>query len=278
MTYRPALWLLSALLCLSACGPDPGATTFEALGSERDASDRPLRLRHLPTGILLKLVPAGRVTLGTPAQERERDGDEAQHEAALGAFYLAETEVSVGQWRAVMGDELLKALPDDDSLPAGGVSWHLAQKFLEALNRDAPGWRLPNEAEWEYACRAGTTTIFAFGENITPAQVNYNGNYPYTDAAQGLDRAGPVPTGSLPANPWGFHEMHGNVWEWCSDLYVEHPERGEQAMDRDGSPRVMRGGAFTDHAKRCRSGYRDGYPPNSSGAKYGFRVARSVAP
>ena len=99
------------------------------------------------------------------------------------------------------------------------VSWNDVQGFLARINELVPGLDLvlPTEAEWEYACRAGTETPFSFGETITPEQVNYNGDYPYAGGKKGLYRQETVPVASLPANPWGLYEMHGNVWEWCAD-------------------------------------------------------------
>ncbi len=215
--------------------------------------------------------------MGTPPSEATRDGDEAQHEVEIeSAFYLGETEVTVAQWARIIAEDPKRPLVGDE-LPMSGVSWHKAMEFIGRLNLQGErGWRLPTEAEWEYACRAGATTAFSFGQNITPEQVNYNGRYPYGGADRGLDRGAPVPVRSLPANAWGLHEMHGNLWEWCSDLYVVHPEKGQQPRQGPGEPRVMRGGAWTAHAQSARAGYRDGYPPNSSGEKYGFRVAKSL--
>ena len=166
---------------------------------------------------------------------------------------------------------------DDGELPISGVSWHKAKEFVRRMNaQGSSGWRLPTEAEWEYACRAGTTTAFSFGDNITPEQVNYNGLRPYAGAEAGLRRDWPVSVRSLPRNPWGLYEMHGNVFEWCEDLYVIHPERGIAAKDVPGASRVLRGGAWNSKGKQVRSAYRDGYPPESSGTKYGFRIVRSI--
>jgi hypothetical protein len=139
--------------------------------------------------------------------------------------------------------------------------------------------RLPSEAEWEYACRAGTETPFSFGENITPEQVNYDGGYPYAGGKKGLNRGHTVPVGSLPPNPWGLHEMHGNVWEWCEDWYEEYP-RAPQVDPRGpavGAGRVLRGGSWSLHGRYCRSAYRFRYGPALRLGSIGFRLALGQA-
>lgn len=249
---------------------------FEAIGSDVGARGLPKRVRHKPTGMVLVLILPGQFTIGSPPSEEDRDGDEQQREVEMeSAFYLGETEVTVTVWKQIMGTVPREF--QDDELPASGVSWHQARVFIDRMNQlGERGWRLPSEAEWEYACRAGTQTPFSFGDNITPEQVNYNGRYPYAGGERGLRRDRPIPVRSLPPNPWGLYEMHGNVWEWCEDLYQMHPEREAPAMDTAGMPRVIRGGAWTSKGKQIRSAYRDGYPPASSGPKYGFRLAKSL--
>jgi sulfatase modifying factor 1 len=241
--------------------------------------DLPQRVRHASTGVVLVLIPPGRFTMGTPADEKERDGDEFQREIEVeAAFYLAETEVTLGLWEEVMGADPEHPHANRE-LPAGGISWHRAQEFLVRMNKShGPGWRLPTEIQWEYACRAGTTTPFSFGVELTPHQANYNGQSPYAHGERGLRRDQPIPVRSLPANPWGLYEMHGNLWEWCEDPYVFEPVTGQPLTQSEGGSRVIRGGAFTSQGKRVRSGHRDGYPPSSAGEKYGFRIAKAIRP
>lgn len=161
-------------------------------------------------------------------------------------------------------------------LPVENVSWNDCQEFLKKINEMIPdlNLRLPTEAEWEYACRAGTTTPFSFGENITPEQVNYDGNYPYADGKEGQYREKTVEVKSLPANPWGLYEMHGNVWEWCSDWYGYYPS--ESAVDPIGPDkgefRVLRGGSWIDNGGIVRSAYRDRFEPSSRVDFIGFRL------
>jgi len=252
-------------------------SAFEPMGTQTGAFNLPRRVRHTPTGIVLILVDPGTFVMGTPLSEKYRDRDEEQHKVTIETpFYLGETEVTVSQWKQVMGPGS-KQLPDNGELPISGVSWYRAREFVDRLNQSGElGWRLPNEAEWEYACRAGTTTAFSFGEDITPEQVNYNGRRPYLRKELGLDRNAPVPVRSLPPNPWGFYEMHGNLWEWCEDVYLQNPEHDTLPKNTTGLSRVMRGGGFPSRGKQARSGYRDGYPPSSPGPKYGFRVAKTL--
>ena len=298
MTARLGLALLSITLLLTSCttgshskeSADGSRDTpvkvkyharlgsdFEPIGHENGAFNLPRRVRHISTGIVLILIDPGTFMMGTPLSEKHRDRDEAQHRVTIDTpFYLGETEVTVSQWKQTMGPGP-ETIPDNGELPISGVTWYRAREFVERLNQSGePGWRLPNEAEWEYACRADTTTAFSFGEDITPEQVNYNGKRPYLRKERGLDRNAPVPVRSLPPNPWGFYEMHGNLWEWCDDLYLLDPVHDKLPKVTTGLSRVMRGGGFPSRGKQARSGYRDGYPPNSSGPKYGFRVTKTL--
>jgi formylglycine-generating enzyme required for sulfatase activity len=161
------------------------------------------------------------------------------------------------------------------------VSWNEMQRFIAALNERVPGLglRLPSEAQWEYACRAGTETPFSFGANVTPEQVNYNGEYPYAGAAKGKYRGETVPVGSLPANPWGLYEIHGNVNEWVQDAwhdsYVGAPTDGSAwESEEPGAARVFRGGSWYGNARYCRSASRIRRHPDDRNDNLGFRCAR----
>ena len=158
------------------------------------------------------------------------------------------------------------------------VSWEDARKFLERLNgeRDDLGLRLPMEAEWEYACRAGSETPFWFGENIMPEQVNYNGNHPSADGKKGLYREETVEVKALPCNARGLYQMHGNVWEWCRDWYGRYPAGPvtDPAGPETGDWRVLRGGSWIGFAKSCRSAHRFHREPGLRYSIAGFRLAR----
>ena len=222
-------------------------------------------------------IAPGRFLMGSPETEPERWDDEVQHPVILSqGYWLADTACTQALWRAVMGDNP-SGFQDDPANPVENVSWNDVQGFLARLNEIVPELdaRLPSEAEWEYACRAGTETPFSFGANITPEQVNYNGNHPYAGGAKGLYREKTVPVQSLPPNPWGLYEMHGNVWEWCADWFGDYPN-GEVADPRgpaSGASRVLRGGSWFGYGRYARSAYRSGYDPGARDVDVGFRLA-----
>jgi len=248
-----------------------------AAGSATDAATGyPQRVVHQQTGAVLTLLPAGEFTMGSPAGEAERQDDEVQHRRVIRKpYYLGVTEVTQAQWRAVMKDTEL-ADPSrfkGDDLPVEMVSWDYCQEFLQ---KAGGGLRLPSEAEWEYACRAGTTTPFSFGATITPEQVNYNGNVPSGGASKGLYRERTVAAGSLPASAWGLHEMHGNVWEWCQDGYEAYPGSGTEEPSRAAGARVLRGGSWSGNAHGCRAANRLGNVPGDRTLNFGLRLARTL--
>ncbi|MFZ4525876.1 MAG: formylglycine-generating enzyme family protein [Chlorobium sp.] len=169
----------------------------------------------------------------------------------------------------------------DENHPVVGVSWNDADSYCKwRSGKTQQKFRLPTEAEWEYACRAGTSTPFNTGENLTTDQANYDGNNPYNNNPKGKYRSIPVAVDSFAPNPWGLYNMHGNVWEWCSDWYgdkyydeckakgvVENPEGPVT-----GSNRVLRGGGWDGHAGRCRSAIRNGVSPVHRFNFVGFRL------
>ncbi|MCP4702684.1 MAG: formylglycine-generating enzyme family protein, partial [Gammaproteobacteria bacterium] len=166
----------------------------------------------------MRQIEPGRFMMGSPESEAKRDDDEHLHEVTLTrGFWLAETACTQALWQAIMGENPSHFKGEEK--PVERVSWEDAQKFILQLNEEKPGLalKLPSEAEWEYACRAGTDTPFWFGDNITPEQVNYDGNYPYAGGKKGRYRKETVDVKALPCNSYGLYQMHGNVWEWCAD-------------------------------------------------------------
>lgn len=240
----------------------------------------------------LRWCPPGRFLMGSPDDEPERDRDEGPRtEIAFGeGFWLFETTVTQAFYHAVTQQDPSNFKGQD--LPVDSVSWKDAQDFLDAINAAHPGLdlRLPSEAEWEYACRAGSTTPFEpnvarqhAGMTITSDEVNHDGNYPYGEGGKGEYRRKTVAVknAGFRPNKWGFWHMHGNLYEWCDDLW----HGSHQGAAPDGSPRqasqqasetsrVLRGGSWVFSARYCRSAYRGRNAPDSRNDSFGFRPAR----
>lgn len=226
-------------------------------------------------------IEPGTFLMGSPESERERIAErETQHLVTLTqGFWLADTTVTQSLWQAVMGNNPSR-FSNNPNNPVERVSWNDIQDFIKKLNTLIPSLqaKLPTEAQWEYACRAGTTTPFSFGDNITPEQVNYDGNYPYAGGKKGLYREKTVPVKSLPANPWGLYEMHGNVWEWCQDVWqeklpalpVKDPDGVAGGDKKAGVGRVVRGGSCGNFGSSVRSAYRG--EPDVRHLILGFRL------
>jgi len=225
----------------------------------------------------LRWVPPGRFPMGSPDNEPERLSNESRHQVTLTrGFWMADTACTQALWQAVTGKN--PSSFEGADRPVEQVSWEEVQRFVAALNEAVPDLdvRLPTEAEWEYACRAGTETPFWFGEDITPEQVNHDGNYAYRGGRKGPYREQTVDVKALPCNGWGLYQMHGNVWEWCRDWYGEYP--GDPCEDPSGPDtggrRVVRGGSWIDFAGFCRSAQRFLRVPGYRGHFLGFRLAR----
>ena len=228
-------------------------------------------------GMKFAWIPAGTFLMGSPADEDDTYPDESQQKVTLSkGFYLASHTVTQACWREVMGNNPSHFKGND--LPVEEVSWDECQQFLQTLSeRDGHAYRLPTEAEWEFACRGATTTPFSFGETISTDQANYNGDYPYGDAEKGLNREKTTPVGSFPSNAWGLHDMHGNVWEWCQDWYGDYSqgEVVDPQGPQEGESRVLRGGSFDNGARFVLSAYRTWYVPTNRAYDVGFRAART---
>ncbi|MDR1534954.1 MAG: SUMF1/EgtB/PvdO family nonheme iron enzyme [Planctomycetota bacterium] len=230
----------------------------------------------LPGGESLKLapIPAGTFSMGSPGSESGRRDDEVQHEAVISRpFHMGVHEVTQAQWRAVMGTNPGRF--EGDRLPVEQVSWEDATAFCRRVSElTGRRVRLPTEAEWEYACRAGTGTAFNTGETIGPHQANYNGDHVYGEGAKGAYRQETAEVGSFPGNAWGLHDMHGNVWEWCSDWYGGYPagSASDPKGPESGAYRVLRGGGWHSFPWSCRSASRYMIDPGYRNHGFGFRV------
>jgi formylglycine-generating enzyme required for sulfatase activity len=253
-------------------------------------------------------VEGGTFTMGSPANEPERYSNETQRQVTVNSFYMGKYEVTQKEYQ-----ELMRTNPSSfkgDNLPVENVSWYDAVEYCNARsrnegltpaytidksrsdsnntsesdtvrwvvtwNRNANGYRLPTEAEWEYACRAGTRTPFSTGNNITTSLANYDGNYPYNNNAKGTYRERTTTVGSFAPNLWGLYDMHGNVYEWCWDWYGSYPSgaQTDPAGASSGSGRVNRGGSWGNTAQDVRSANRDSLTPSGRVDNLGFRLLR----
>ncbi|HVS40296.1 MAG TPA: bifunctional serine/threonine-protein kinase/formylglycine-generating enzyme family protein [Gemmataceae bacterium] len=229
-------------------------------------------------GMKFAWIPPGTFLMGSPPIEPEREHDEVQHKVKLTkGFWMGVHQVAQAQWQVVMGSN--PSHFKGDSLPVEQISWDDAAAFCEALGRkDGKPYRPPTEAEWEYACRAGTTTPFHFGSAISTNQVNYDGNYVYNQGRKGVYRQKTTLVGSFPANAWGLFDMHGNVWEWCQDFYDAYETRDDTDPQGAGSEggRVLRGGSWDSYPCFCRAAFRGRYHPDRQYGYVGCRVVQCL--
>jgi len=236
-------------------------------------------------GMKFVLIPAGKFVMGSPEEEPGRSGDEGpQHLVTLtNAFYLGVTEVTQGQWRTIMGDNPSRFRGSD--LPVENVSWNDCQEFVRRLNEreKTDRYRLPSEAEWEYACRAGSSTRFSYGEDVGSSATVDKLRYYFGDQGGELDSYawyGNVsgnqthPVAQKKPNAWGLYDMHGNVAEWCADWYGPYPNSDvtDSAGPPQGTSRVLRGGSYGFDTWSVRSARRDSRPPQSRSDQCGLRV------
>ncbi|MBS9771951.1 MAG: formylglycine-generating enzyme family protein [Trichodesmium erythraeum GBRTRLIN201] len=258
--------------------------------------------QSLPDNVSLEMVaiPSGTFTMGSPkSEEGSYDDERPQHDVTVPSFFMGKYPVTQGQWRAIASRTDLKEKEDlnpDPSRfkkpykgidrwqrPVETVSWYKAVEFCKRLSKlTGKKYRLPSEAEWEYACRAGTTTPFYFGETITPELVNYDGNITYGDGPKGEYKKQTTPVGQFPANAFGLYDMHGNVWEWCADdshdNYVGAPTDGSAWVDSNEDSSTdsytrLRGGSWCNSPIDCRSAVRSGYLRRDVHVSYdGFRL------
>ena len=245
---------------------------------------------QLGQGVALTLVkiPAGNFLMGSPPNEPERSDDEGPpHKVTLDAFFLGQTPITQAQWKEVADWQKveLDLKPDPSHFkganrPVERVNWFDAIEFCRRLSqRTGQRYGLPSEAQWEYACRAGSTTPFHCGETVTPELANYNGNSTYGGGTKGSYRKETTDVGSFPANAWGLHDMHGNVWEWCGDhwhgTYDFAPGDDQSWLIPAAAAeerRLLRGGSWGDYPGNCRSACRGGNDPDVANNGVGFRV------
>jgi formylglycine-generating enzyme required for sulfatase activity len=277
------------LLIASASGAvaDEPARAIAPFPAAEAKSHQQAWAKHLETpaqitnsiGMKLSLIPPGQSVMGSPPEEEWHRDDEVLHRVTITRpFYMAATEVTQKQWTALMGDNPSFCTGDD--LPVETVTWQQAAEFCRKLSaKEGVTYRLPTEAQWEYACRAGTTTPFHTGETVTPDQANYDGNSTYAGGPKGEFREETTAAGSFAPNAWGLHDMHGNVWEWCADWYGGAYAEGD-ATDptgpASGDRRIFRGGCWMNFPAVCRSANRAKVVPESWNFHLGFRVVRDM--
>ncbi|MBE9167798.1 formylglycine-generating enzyme family protein [Pleurocapsales cyanobacterium LEGE 06147] len=234
----------------------------------------------LGNGVILEMVsiPGGSFMMGAPLGEKfSKDRERPQHKVTIKPFFMGKFQVTQAPWRAVASlpkiNRELNFNPSrfkGDNLPVDGVSWYDAVEFCVRLSkRTGREYVLPSEAEWEYACRAGTTTPFHFGETITTELANYDVKYKKT-----------TPVGQFTPNTFGLHDMHGNVWEWCADTWHESyegaPIDGSTWLTKNSNCKVLRGGSWWDFFFNCRSAARDYFIGVDHLNLIGFRIVYVV--
>jgi sulfatase modifying factor 1 len=279
MKGNDVLWGLEARYLSPDEENEPVENTRNGSEFDNEGEYKEINVNNVKQGF--RWIEAGSFLMGSPLNEPERDKDELQHQVTLThGYWLADTACTQALWQAVM-EKNPANFQEDLNNPVEQVSWDDVQEFLSKLNQAIPelNARLPTEAEWEYACRAGTITQFSFGDNITPEQVNYDGNYPYNNAAKGLDRGKTVAVKSLPPNAWGLYEMHGNVLEWCNDWYGDYANESvtNPTGATEGTSRVLRGGSWYFIARYARSADRSRSTPDFRSNRMGFRFALGQA-
>ena len=285
------LFLSMILLCLVLGGrlssmsdsefrsdPDSDAGPFvpEVLPEPMPGARRMIRIGSVE--VAFRWCPPGSFLMGSPETEEGRCTNETQHLVTITrGFWMGETEVTQGLWKEVMGTNPSHFQSGDDC-PVENVSWDDCQTFLLALDKWAPSgfcFALPREDQWEYACRAGSSTAFFWGSALNGAKANCNGNYPYGTTTKGPYRGTTTRVGSYDANPWGLFDMHGNVMEWCANGYDAYPTCDSTDLEwpKKDSNRVLRGGSWNYAAEVCRSACRVWCKPNLKFNRFGLRMA-----
>jgi formylglycine-generating enzyme required for sulfatase activity len=256
--------LITSLLGLTACGPSgPVAGEFWT---------------EPETGMEFVRIEAGSFAMGTPADEPMREAQEVLHTVTLTEpLWLGRAEVTQGEWERVMGENPSRFVDCGPRCPVETVSYVEIEAFVAALAElTGERFRLPTEAEWEYACRAGSTSAFGVGERIGSDVANFDGSDPYPGAEPGPYLERPTPVGSYPPNAWSLYDMNGNVWEWTEDDHCPYPEGPvvDPLARCDSGLRVIRGGSWYFGPDSARCGLRYTHRPVDDGPSLGFRLVR----
>jgi len=302
--------LVAAVSVTASVRAEPEVPSWAKVSAEQVAAAKKLGVpvaMENSVGMRFVLIPAGTFMMGsrdTAAEVARRcampnaqagwfHDEHPRHKVTLSsAFYMSIHEVTQGCYEAVTNParkdadkKITDEYPDGfkgTNHPVVKISWSDAEKFCKTLGtQEAEKGRpyfLPSEAQWEYACRAGTLAPFSFGETISTDRANYHGGYTYGEGSKGPNREKPLPVGSFPPNKWGLYDMHGNVGEWCADRYGDYD--GAAASDpvgpEEGNQRVLRGGSWRSYPGACRCGFRLRWEAGASSLNVGFRVCCAI--
>ncbi|HWG44661.1 MAG TPA: formylglycine-generating enzyme family protein, partial [Gemmataceae bacterium] len=283
-----------SIIMLPPLAPPPPPTVVTPKPIVRPSRSLPKQLTNI-IGMKFVLIPAGTFIMGSPAEETGRTPDEGpQHEVTITRpFYISVYPVTQMQYQLIMrtnsshfsrsgrGKDMVKDM-EPRNFPVERVTWGNAVVFCRRMSerpeeaKDGRVYRLPTEAEWEYACRADSSLPFHLGVSLSSTLANFDGNYPYGGAPRGPYLRRPSVVGSYPANPFGLFDLHGNVWEWCHDWYGEHYYQESPAENpqgpASGDRRVVRGGCWSSPGSNCRTAYRGKLEPGDHLYRVGFRV------
>lgn len=274
---RLKLFLFMCLFLMAGCSKNPVVDPL-TWNNPYDGKTATIYLAQ-DTLIEMIYINSGEFVMGSPDYEPERSDDEGPAARVyLDGFWISRFPVTQAQYLAVMQSNPSRF--KGSNRPVEQISWFEAMEFCQTLSQlTGQTFTLPTEAQWEYACRAGTTSPFANGECLDTDDANYNGESPLGNCIAGVFRRATWPVGSGRANDWGLYDMHGNVWEWCLDWYDEtyyqvRPTENPTGPE-NGTWRVLRGGSFHSAAQACRSANR-GYSEPESRVYLGFRIVRSA--
>jgi len=257
---------------------DAGELEGDAFVFEVEAVSGPGKSFTNSIGMKFVFIPPGTFMMGSPSDEPGRDSDEKQHQVTLTrGFYMQTTEVTQGQWRAIMGENPSSFKTCGDDCPVEQVSWNDCQNFIRRLKQKEGSnkYRLPTEAEWEYACRAGSTTAFANG-GITELKCGHDPNLDAIGWYCGNAGSKTHQAAQKKSNAWGLYDMHGNVWEWCQDWYGDYASGSvtDPKGPSSGTVHVFRGGSWINYARNVRSALRRRFNPAYRDNYLGFRAVR----
>lgn len=266
---------------MSRRGAAAAGALLAVLGCARGEAPAGDVWREPGTGMEFAWVPPGRYRIGSPPAEPGREAQEVRHEVRLTrGYWIGRREVTQREWTTVLPGEGGEFARADPQAPVENVDWYAAQRFAKRLTERSAGerFRLPTEAEWEIACRAGSETAYATGAWLTSEQANYDGRYPLPGQPPGRFLGRTAAAGTFPPNGWGLFDLHGNVWEWTADDHCPYP--ASEVVDPLGvcasGVKVIRGGSWLFNADSARCAVRYTHAPRDRGPSLGLRLVREA--